>query len=107
MNPLTVIFVPGGLTAATMLFGAPLVAAGYAAWRWRALRRVARGGCGRCGATLAADGTRFLVTGVAICEPCASTLRRRLTVGLPVIAAGVCVFALSSGAAFVTSLATG
>jgi hypothetical protein len=31
MDPLTVIVVPGGLTAAAMLFGAPLVAASYTA----------------------------------------------------------------------------
>jgi hypothetical protein len=44
---------------------------------------------------------------VTICERCAHTLRRRLGVAFPVIAGGVILFALTSGTAFVTSLARG
>jgi len=71
MDPLAVIFIPGGLTAGALLFGAPIATIGYLAWRWRAQRRVERGSCGRCGESFAGDAARFLVTGVHICAPCA------------------------------------
>jgi hypothetical protein len=103
MGPLAVIFIPGGLTAGALLFGAPVVAVGYLAWRWRARRRIERGSCGRCGESFATDAARFLVTGMLICEPCAHTLRRRLRIGLPVITIAATVFAITSGTAFVVS----
>jgi hypothetical protein len=107
MDPLAVIFIPGGLTAAALVFGAPVAAMGYLAWRWRARRRVGRGACGRCGESFAADGERFLATGVVICEPCAHTLRGRLRITLPLVALGATVFAVTSGSAFVLSLLRG
>ena len=107
MDPLRVIFVPGGLVATAMLVGLPVAAAIYGIWRWRAQRRVARGGCGRCGTAFASADAQYLVTGVTICERCANRLRRRLGVALPVITAGVVLFALTSGTAFITSLVRG
>jgi hypothetical protein len=103
MDPLAVIFIPGALAAGALLFGAPLAAIGYLAWRWQARRRVGRGSCGRCGESLAGDAARFLVTGVLICEPCADTLRRRLRIALPMVTIAATVFAITSSTAFVVS----
>jgi hypothetical protein len=107
VDPLAAIFIPGGLTMAALAFGVPTAAAGYAAWRWRAGRRVARGRCGRCGAAFAPAGERFLATGIGICAPCGHTLRRRLGVLLPALALAACVFAVTSGTAFVASAGRG
>ena len=103
MDPLAAIFIPGGLTAGALLFGAPLASIAYLAWRWRARRRVGRGSCGRCGELFAGDAARFLVTGVLICETCADTLRRRLRIALPVVTIAATMFAITSAAAFVVS----
>ena len=103
MDPLAVIFIPGGLTAGALLFGAPVATIGYLAWRWRAQRRVERGSCGRCGESFAGDAARFLVTGVHICAPCADTLRRRLRVALPIVMISATVLAITSGTALFVS----
>ena len=107
MDPLTVIFVPGGLTAAALLFGAPVAAIAHLIWRRRARRRLARHACGHCGQVSQPDADQFLVTGIRICESCAHAFQRRLRFALPVITITAALFAVTSASAFVVSLLRG
>jgi hypothetical protein len=104
MDPLAVVFIPGGLTAAALLLGVPIAAASHLIWRRRARRRVARHACGHCGQEFRVEGDQFLVTGIRICEPCALAFRRRLGILLPLISIATAFFAITSTTAFVISV---
>jgi hypothetical protein len=107
MDPLAVVFIPGGLTAAALLFGAPAAMIGHLIWRRRAQRRAARHACGHCGQALLTEADQFLVTGIRICEPCALAFRRRLHLALPLITITAAIFAVTSATAFAFSVRHG
>ncbi len=107
MDPLAVIFLPGGTIFGVLLFGAPLAFLGFRWWRRRAHQRVAAACCGDCGQRFDWSQPQFLAAGVEICESCAKRMRRTLGFALPALAIGAGCFAISSGTAFAVSLATG
>ena len=84
-DPLRLVFA----LAETAVLGVAAIPVGLAAralYRRRAARRNARGACGQCGGPLLqrSDDALFVVEGRYVCAACATTLRRRLRVLLPV-----------------------
>lgn len=106
IDPLSVIFVPGGTAAALLLFVGPLVALRQYLWRRDARRRNAALQCARCGASLVIDDL-YLFNGAHVCGGCATTLRRRLGVAVPLALLVAGGFAVSSFSALFVSLTGG
>ena len=102
VDPLSVIFLPGAVAAALVLFVGPLLVIRQIQWRRRARERNARFHCARCQATLAVD-VLHLFHGAHICANCATTLRRRFLVAIPVTLLVALGFRISSFTALVTS----
>lgn len=94
LDPLALVFIPGGLVVASAIV-APL---GWAALAWRRKRgllRNRRARCGRCNEVLRFDGeeqTPFLIQGVYHCPSCAARRRRQYAIGL-VALPGVAILA--------------
>ncbi|HEY0971798.1 MAG TPA: hypothetical protein VGE02_12590 [Gemmatimonadales bacterium] len=106
MDPLTVIFVPGGYAAALVLLS-PLGVLAHRWWRRRGLQRNADRCCGRCAARFTLADELYWFSGLLVCATCAAALRRRMKVGLPVVATVAGMFALTSGGALALSVAQG
>lgn len=106
IDPLSVIFVPGGTAAALVLFVGPLLILRQTLWRREARRRNAHLRCARCEAPLAID-ELFLFHGAHVCDRCATTLRRRFQVAVPAVLAIAAGFGISSFTALVASVASG
>jgi hypothetical protein len=104
MDPHTVIFLPGGTIFGVILFSGPLAALAFSWWRRRARARIAKACCGNCGQRFDFAQQQYLVAGIEICEPCASTMKRALRVVLPTIAVSAVVFAITSGTAFAIAI---
>ena len=104
MDPLSVIFVPGGAVAALVLLS-PVGIVLERLWRARGRRRNATHTCARCAVRFALSDDRFWFAGLLVCSSCATTLRRRLRIALPALAAVASTFALTSGTALAVSLA--
>lgn len=106
IDPLSVIFVPGGTAAALVLFAGPLVVLLQRRWRREARRRNARFHCARCQAPLAIDDL-FLFNGAHVCGRCADTWRRRLRFLVPTVLTVAVGFGISSLSALVASTVSG
>lgn len=106
IDPLSVIFVPGGIAAALVLFVGPLLALRQLQWRRQARLRNAQFKCARCDAPLAIDALH-LFQGAHICSSCATTLRRRFQIVIPTALAVAVGFGVSSLSAFVVSATSG
>lgn len=107
MDPLSVIFVPGGTIFGTLMFALPLAAIGLRWWRRRGLARVSRACCGNCGRAFDWSRPQYLVAGVEICDGCGVAMRRVARVVLPTIGVMACVFGISSSTAWVVSRLSG
>ena len=105
-DPFSVIFLPGGTAAALVLFVGPLILLRQFLWRREARRRNARLRCARCEAPLAIDDL-FLFHGAHVCGQCATTLRRRFRIAIPVALVAAATFAVSSFSAFGYLLGSG
>lgn len=106
IDPLSMIFVPGGTLAAMAVFVSPLLVLRHVLWRREARRLNNETRCARCGDRLAIDAL-FLYAGAYHCSVCATKLRRRFTVAIPVLLLGALGFGVSSGTAFIASLTGG
>lgn len=106
LDPLTVIFVPGGTAAALVLFAGPLLALRQRLWHRAARRRNASFRCARCAAPLVIDDL-FLFHGAHVCGTCARTLRQRFRVAIPAALAVALGFGISSLTALVVSATSG
>jgi hypothetical protein len=106
IDPLAVIFVPGGTAAALVLFVGPLLVLRQWQWRRQARARNARLRCARCEATLAID-ELHLFQGAHICLGCATTLRSRFRIAVPAALTVALGFGISSLSALVVSLTSG
>jgi len=106
MDPLSVIFIPGGYAAALVLLS-PLSVLAHRWWQRRGRARNADRGCGRCATTFTLTDELYWFSGLLVCAPCAAALRRRLTIGLKAVAALTGLFALTSGGALALSVAQG
>jgi len=106
IDPLAVIFLPGGAVAALALFVGPLVVLRHHLWRRKARQLNARRCCARCGDELEID-ELYLYFGTYVCAQCAPALRRRLTIVIPMTLLAATVFGVSSAAAFFASMRSG
>lgn len=107
MDPLSVIFIPGGTIFGTLMFALPMAALGLRWWRRRGLAHVARSCCGNCGRPFDWSRPQYLVAGVEVCDACGGTMRRVARVVLPAIAVVACAFGISSATAWTISRLTG
>ena len=106
MDPLSVVFVPGGIAAALVLFVGPLLALRQRQWRRQARARNAHFRCARCDAGLTIDALH-LFQGAHICHDCATTLRSRFLIAVPTVLSIALGFGVSSLTAMVVSLTSG
>ncbi len=106
VDPLAVIFIPGGTAAALVLFVGPLLVLRQWQWRREARRRNAQLRCARCGSLLAIDDL-FTFHGAHVCGGCATTLRRRFRIAIPAALAVAAGFGITSFTALLASLTSG
>ncbi len=106
IDPLSVIFVPGGTAAALVLFVGPLLLLRQRLWIREARRRNAQLHCARCDSLLVIDDL-FTFQGAHVCGRCATTLRRRFRIAIPAALAVAAGFGITSVTALVASVTAG